>query len=315
MECGAILVYESGKVRRDRREDLASPEVRAGAPYAVAGKVPLVDEWLFGRLAETIQTVNEALAGYRFHEAAQGIYQFFWGDFCDWYIEWVKPELQNADRERATVAWKNLFAAFDAALRLLHPIMPFLTEELWHQLPQASGAKSIALDMFPEANPKQLGALAEKGFLILKRVIESVRICRVDSKLDPKKKLAAELSSQDIVVRKLFEENAETIKRLAVLSNLHVTPDKPGGQGYFHSTRDFDLHIPFEEVVDPQAEVARLNKEVEGLQKAVISKEKQLASEMFRSRAPANIIAALEVTLAEQRLELKKLQDRLSQLG
>jgi len=69
------------------------------------------------------------------------VYQFFWGDFCDWHIEWVKPELQSADRERATVAWKNLFAAFDAALRLLHPFMPFLTEELWHQLPQKAGSE------------------------------------------------------------------------------------------------------------------------------------------------------------------------------
>src|SRR5205814_1933497 len=82
---------------------------------------------------------TDALDTYRFHEAAQAVYQFFWGDFCDWYIEWVKPELQSADRERATVAWKNLFAAFDAALRLLHPLMPFLTEELWHQVPQAKG--------------------------------------------------------------------------------------------------------------------------------------------------------------------------------
>jgi len=115
---------------------LAAPEVRAKAPYAIGGKVPLVDAWLFARLAETIELVNGALSDYRFHEAAQGVYQFFWGDFCDWYIEWVKPELQNTDRERAIVAWKNLFAAFDAALRLLHPFMPFLTEELWHQLPK-----------------------------------------------------------------------------------------------------------------------------------------------------------------------------------
>src|SRR5271163_1863772 len=127
-------------------EELAAPAVRAGAPYAFEGAVPLIDGWLFSRLAGIAEQVNEALANYRFHEAAQGVYQFFWGDFCDWYIEWVKPELQNSNRERAVVAWKNLFAGFDAALRLLHPFMPFLTEELWHQLPQASGATSIALD-------------------------------------------------------------------------------------------------------------------------------------------------------------------------
>ena len=122
-------------------EELAAPEVRAEAPYAFNGSVPLVDQWFFRGWRSRLRQVNEALENYRFHEAAQNVYQFFWGDFCDWYIEWVKPELQNADRERAVVAWKNLFAGFDDALRLLHPFMPFLTEELWHQLPQAEGSE------------------------------------------------------------------------------------------------------------------------------------------------------------------------------
>src|SRR5260370_7762 len=125
-------------------EELAAPEGRAKAPYAYRGSVPLMDAWMFARLAATVKLVNEAQSNYRFHEAAQSVYQFFWGDFCDWYIEWVKPELQSSDGERATVAWKNLFAACDAALRLLHPFRPFLTEELSHQSPQ-KGAKSIGL--------------------------------------------------------------------------------------------------------------------------------------------------------------------------
>ena len=129
-------------------DELAAPEIRENAPYDFRGSIPLVDEWIFEKLAATRNTVNTALTNYRFHEAAQVIYQFFWGDFCDWYIEWIKPDLLNPDRERAVVAWRNLFAAFDAALRLLHPFMPFLTEELWHQLPQRSGYKSIALEPF-----------------------------------------------------------------------------------------------------------------------------------------------------------------------
>src|SRR2546430_2494793 len=163
--------------------------------------------------------MNDALANYRFHEAAQGVYQFFWGDFCDWYIEWVKPELQSADRERASVAWKNLFAAFNAALRLLHPFMPFLTEELWHQLPQLAGAKAIALDRFPEAPP------------------------------------------------------------------------------------------PWRD-----AEKARLKKEIEGLENAIASKERQLGDQTFRSRAPEKIIKGLEATLAQQKVELDKLRKRLRDL-
>src|SRR5260370_38238445 len=129
--------------------------------------MPLGDAWMFARVAATVELVNEALANYRFHEAAQDVYQFFWGDFCDWYIEWVKPELQNADRERATEAWKNLFAVFDAALRLLHPFMPFLTEELWHHLPQKAGARSIALAQFPGAHDRWINARAIRAVAAL----------------------------------------------------------------------------------------------------------------------------------------------------
>src|SRR5208283_4709311 len=171
----------------------------------------LVDRWLFARLAATVETVNSALAEYRFHEAAQSVYQFFWGDFCDWYIEWVKPELLHADRARATVAWKNLFAGFDAALRLLHPFMPFLTEELWHQLPQASGAKSIALDRYPEAQQKWQNSAALEEFEMLQYLITSVRNIRAEQKIDPKKRVAAELLPRDSAIKELVEQNLETI--------------------------------------------------------------------------------------------------------
>jgi len=299
-------------------EELAAPEVRAKAPYAVNGEVPLVDAWLFSRLAATIGMMNDALENYRFHEAAQGVYQFFWGDFCDWYIEWVKPELQSSDRERATVAWKNLFAAFDAALRLLHPFMPFLTEELWHQLPQPTGIRSIALDVFPEAKLSGIDPLAERKFLLLQRIITSVRTARADNKKDPREKLAAEFSSPDLGVRTFVEGNLATLERLAVLSNLKITSGQLGPGGYAHSLGEGDVYIPFSEFAssqtDSQAEKVRIQKEMDGLQKAISSKERQLGNETFRSRAPEKIIRGLEETLATQRVEFKKLEDRLAQL-
>ena len=131
-------------------EELAAPEIRAKAPYPVPGEGALAHRWIFSRLAAVAAQVNDALENFRFHEACQTIYHFFWGDFCDWYIEWVKPQLADTEREVALAAWRNIFAALDAALRLLHPVMPFLTEELWHKLPQPAGARSIALDQFPE---------------------------------------------------------------------------------------------------------------------------------------------------------------------
>jgi valyl-tRNA synthetase len=297
-------------------EALAAPDVRAKAPYAHAGNVPLADRWLFARIAVTVETVNDALANYRFHEAAQAVYQFFWGDFCDWYIEWVKPDLQNADRGRADVAWKNLFAGFDAALRLLHPFMPFLTEELWHQLPQRAGAKSIALDSYPEARTAWKDAAALGEFGLIQEVIQGLRTVRSEMKLDPKKKVAAEFASADGKTRAVIEANREAIQRLGNLSGLSVVAGKlPEGGGGMRSTAEFDLRIPYaEETIDVAAELARLKKEIEGLQKAIASKEKQLGNETFRSRAPEKIIREMEEVLAGQRVELGKMVGRKAQL-
>ncbi len=298
-------------------EELAGPEVRAQAPYAFEGQVPLVDRWLFARLAGTVETVDAALEDYRFHEAAQSVYQFFWGDFCDWYIEWVKPELQHANRTRATVAWKNLFAGFDAALRLLHPFMPFLTEELWHQLPQKAGAKSIALDAYPKARAAWKNEQGLHEFGLVQEVIQGLRTVRAEMKLDPKKRVAAEFSSTDAGVRGIVDANRDGIVRLGLLSELRVTAEKlREGGGGMRSSAQFDLQIPYPaETTDAGAERARLRKEMEGLQKAIASKEKQLGNATFRERAPEAIIKQMEEVLAGQRVELQKIGERLKQLG
>ena len=299
-------------------EDLASPEVRAKAPYEFDGSVPLVDQWLYSRLASTIETVNDALTNYRFHEAAQNVYQFFWGDFCDWYIEWVKPELQSTNRERAVVAWKNLFAAFNDALRLLHPFMPFLTEELWHQLPQKNGTKSIALDAFPSARKEWAQGRTVDAvdiFSQMQEVITALRNIRAEMKLDPKKKVSADFWSTAELVRQRVEAESDAISRLAVLSELKISDaalEQAGGAVW--STALFDVRIAYSDAVDVEAEKARLKRDLNGLQKAISSKENQLGNETFRSRAPEDIIRGLEATLAEQRVELQKIVERLGQL-
>ena len=297
-------------------EELASPEVREKAPYSLAGRVPLIDAWLFARLADTLGTVKDAFETQRFHEAAQSIYQFFWNDFCDWYIEWIKPELTGANRERATIAWKNLFAAFDAALRLLHPVMPFLTEELWHQLPQRAGAKSIALERYPEVRDNWRNAAAMEEFALVQDVVKSVRAIRADMKLDPKKRIPAEFSSESPDIRETIAANLDGILRLAVLTELTITDAKLAQSGGgVRSTSLFDVRVPHVETLDVAAELTRLKKEQERLTKDIGSKERQLGDETFRSRAPEKIIQGLKATLAERRIELAKTMERLTQLS
>src|SRR5262245_35662236 len=272
-------------------ETLAAPEVRESAPYAFNGSVPLIDAWLFARLADTLDVVKTAFATYRFHKAVQSIYQFFWNDFCDWYIEWIKPELNNANRERSTIAWQNLFAAFDAALRLLHPVMPFLTEELWHQLPQRAGAKSIALERYPEARPEWRNDAALRDFALLQEVIATIRAIRADMKLDPKKRIAAEFSSSDAKIRSGIAANLNGILPLAVLSELKTTDAKLSQEGgTVRSTAVFDVRVAHAEGLDIEAESARVNKERERLKKNIASKERQLADSTFRSRAPEKVV-------------------------
>ncbi len=297
-------------------EEIAAPAVRDQAPYAHQGQIPIIDRWFFARLAETVETVQDALTNYRFHEAAQSVYQFFWGDFCDWYIEWVKPDLMSEDREESLVAWKNLFAGFEAALRLLHPFMPFLTEELWHQLPQKSGAKSIALSTYPEARASWKDAQALKEFGLVQETIQSLRTLRAEMKLD-KKRVAGEFASADAAAREVIEKNRDGILRLGLLTELNVINGKlPESGGGMRSTAQFDLRIPYlTETIDVAAELVRIRKEIERLTKDIAGKERQLGDETFRSRAPEKIIRGLEATLAERRIELQKFQDRSKELG
>jgi valyl-tRNA synthetase len=157
-------------------------------------------------------------------------------------------------------------------------------------------------------------AKALSDVALIQEVVTALRTIRAELKLDPKKKVQAEFSAGDAVARDLIEANQAAIERFAALSGLRVTSERLQGDGMTRSTSAFDLRIPFTKIVNPQVEIARLRKEIEGLQKAIASKERQLGDETFRSRAPEKIIKGLETTLAEQRIELQKLQERLAQL-
>jgi valyl-tRNA synthetase len=297
-------------------EELATPEIRANAPYAIPGEDGLIHRWIFSRLAAVSEQVDRALQDFRFHEASQAIYQFFWGDFCDWYIEWVKPQLAATDRAVAVAAWRNIFAALEAALRLLHPVMPFLTEELWHRLPQPTGARSIALERFPEPRANWTDTQAEKEFATLQEIITAARNIRSEMKIDQKRKIPADFSSSDSAIRKLAEQNAEPLARLATLSALNISSNRLDGAGAaVRSTSQFDLRIAYGDAIDKDVETARLRKEIERLAKDIESKKGRLGDETFLSKAPAKIVEDLKTTLAGREIEHQKLLDRLNQLA
>ncbi|HYA97695.1 MAG TPA: valine--tRNA ligase [Methylomirabilota bacterium] len=297
-------------------DELATPEMRAGAPYGANGDLALADAWLFSRLSAASKGVNEALEEYRFQQAAQSVYHFFWDDFCDWYIEWIKPDLAGPDGTRAKTAWKNLFAVFETALRLLHPFMPFLTEELWHQLPQRAGARSIAFERFPAAKAEWGNAEAEEQFAYLQDVVTALRDMRAGLKLDPKKKVAAQFSSEGKAWRDLVQRNLPTLLRLAVLSELSIGSERlPTAGGLVRSVlAKFEVRIALSEGLDIAAEARKLRKEIERLEKDIAAKRQRLDDDTFRTKAPESIVKGLEATLAERVLEREKLMTRFSQL-
>ncbi|HXX71825.1 MAG TPA: valine--tRNA ligase [Candidatus Acidoferrum sp.] len=299
-----------------RLEDLAAPEIRARAPYPVAGEGALAHRWIFSRLQSVVAEVNDALEHFRFHEACQITYQFFWGDFCDWYIEWVKPQLAATGPNIALAAWQNIFAALDLALRLLHPVMPFLTEELWHRLPQAPGALSIALADFPEPRAGWADAVADQAMTTLQEIIVGARQIRAEMKLDPKRKVAADLSTDNADLRRLVEENVDAVLRLAMLSELRIRSGHLEAAGaVIRSSAQFDLRIGYGGAIDKAAEVARLRKEVNRLTRDIESKQGRLADQEFTSKAPPQVVEGLRKTLAERQAELKKLMEQLRSLG
>jgi valyl-tRNA synthetase len=298
-------------------EEVAAPEIRAKAPYLAGGGGALANRWMFSRLSTVSEEVSRALEDFRFHEACQTIYHFFWGDFCDWYIEWVKPQLAATDHAVALAAWRNIFAALEAALRLLHPVMPFLTEELWHRLPQPQGAQSIALDKFPESRADWSDPLAEKEMLVIQNIIIAARNIRAEMKIDPKQKIPAVVTPGDTETGYPITSEEDAMKRLANLSEIRWAGRREfdPSHGLIRSVANFDVYIAYGEGVDKVAEITRIRKEIDRLAKDLASKQARLADDSFISKAPAKIVEDLRATLASRQIEHQKLLDRLNQLA
>ena len=300
-------------------EEVAGRAARARTPRPDGG-LDLAERWIFSRMAAAIEQTNRALAEFRFHEAAHAVYHFFWGDICDWYLEWMKPRLEGGNRDDTVATWRNLFTVLEAALRLLHPFMPFLTEELWTRLPQgarAGATASISLEKFPQADPAWRDAEAEQQMELLQAIIAAARHIRAEMKLDPRRRVAAELAPAAGVSRSFLEKHSDALLRLAYLSSVRLAHDGrhlDPARGAIQSTAEFELLIPFDEAVDRIAEAAKLRKELERLEKDIQGKTARLGDQAFRSKAPAAVVSTMESALEERRAEFEKLSARLGQL-
>ena len=214
------------------------------------------------------------------------------------------------------VACRNLVSLFEAALRLLHPIMPFITEEIWQAIYDGRPpAKSIALAAYPQAEEKQIDLAAETDMAVLQDLIVSVRNLRAELKIEPKIRVPIEIYAHGNGTRALIEQNRGAVERLATVEKLAFVEASLAKQAGARSTARFDVHVVYERKVDVEAERKRLTKELEGVEKEIQNKESQLGKEQFVSKAPAHVVEGLRKRLEELKILRDKLKRQLDELG
>ncbi len=297
----------------------------------------LEDRWILSRFNRAARDVNESLATYRFDEAATRIYDFFWGEFCDWYLELIKPRLNEESVEAglrpaldgakprhhtssfpgaARIACANLVNLFEASLRLLHPVMPFITEEIWHAMYDGKPPlKSIALAAYPAADEEQIDLGAETEMAILQDLIVAVRTLRAELKVEPKVKVPTEVFAHEPAIRAMLERNLAAIERLASVEKVTFVESSLGNLPGARSTSRFDVHALYEKKIDVAAECERLKKELEKIEKEVANGQRQLSNDQFLAKAPAKVVEGLTARAEELRVLREKILAKMKELG
>ena len=277
----------------------------------------LEDRWILSRFNRVTRDVNDALETYRFHEAANRIYDFFWGEFCDWYIELIKPRLmESANPETAGAACANLVNLFDGALRLLHPVMPFITEEIWHAMyADAPPLKSIALAPYPAADDGQIDLAAETHMAVLQDLIVSVRNLRAELKVEPKVKVPIQTYAHEPQVHELIAQNQSAVERLANVETVGLTNHPLADTLGARRTAHFDVMVIYEKKINLAAERERLTKDLEKIEREIANGQRQLGNEQFLSKAPAHVVEGIRKRARDLGVEQEKIKSQLTALG
>jgi valyl-tRNA synthetase len=299
-----------------------------GKMPTVAEDAPLEARWIVAELHATAAKVNQSLENYRYDDAANAIYQFFWGSFCDWYLEIVKlrldfpmdgPDSESASQQTSKSAGRKaalstLVSVFEASLRLLSPFMPFLTEEIWHALYDGNPpAKSIALTAYPKAteSPADASTLAEMS--LLQSLIVEVRGLRKEIGVEEKAVTPIEVRI-DSGLQTALKTNSSMVERLARVSEVRFVKAITAERSK-HSTPSFDVAVIYERTIDVRAERERLTKDIAKYEKGIAAAQRQLGNEGFLAKAPANVVEGLKKQEAETRQLLEKARAALENLN
>ena len=274
------------------------------------GTPAVADRWIASRLAEAVQRVRTALDAYRFNDAASAVYQFVWDEFCDWYLEIAKLSLyQQEDPVRRAFTQKTLVETLEATLRLLHPFMPFITEEIWQRLPH--DGPSIMIAAFPKAKQKGRDRDAERQMQPVLDAVSATRTVRSESRIPPS-------ATVKVFIRPASERSAKAVERgaaiIASLSKSQVTIVRGGPlppRSAIVATPSGDVAVPLGGLVDFEAERRRLSREIERAVKEIAFLEGKLGRRDFVERAPREVVGRERERLAEQRQIREKLSASL----
>src|SRR5436190_14074010 len=284
-----------------------------------AAALPLADRWVLSRLQRTIAEATAQLEQFRLDEAAKVCYEFAWKELADWYVEAVKPRLaaRGTDTEAAQAV---LAYCFDTALRLLHPVVPFITEELWQKLPGRAADELLAGAAWPRPRPDLADATADARFARIQEVIVAIRNIRAEYRLAPKARIAATVTTGDAGLKRAIEGERETILRLAQLAELALDGKAggggPGGPGGHAVLGDGSaVFVPLSGAIDVQQECRRLAGEVARLDQQLAALAAKLTNQNFVARAPAEVVARERDKEQAWRNQRGVLAEKLKALG
>jgi valyl-tRNA synthetase len=276
--------------------------------------VPLEDRWFFDSLNYCAETTSRAIDTYRFHEAADTLYHFFWHEFCDWYVELKKLRIQEQPESQANL--RNLLKAFEISLRLLHPVMPFLTEELWQRQVRKTDSRpaSVALANYPIYESAATDHLAVREMAVLQEIVAAARNLRADLQItDPKQVLNGTLYSTNDALR-IARAELHAIERLAnvklELRDGHA-PQAERASARSPPAFDLVLEVPHAQL---DAQRKRLEKDIQQLEKVIASSQRQLSDETFISKAPAKVVDGIRQKLADYEAQLAKRRGAMEEL-
>jgi valyl-tRNA synthetase len=302
-----ILSHLDGPVR---------PLAGTHADVVRKSELTLADRWIIARCDETVREATAAYERFRLNDAALALHRFLWSDLADWYLEVIKPRLYG-DQPGGDVARAVVTRTFDVALRLLHPVMPFITETLWRRLPGQSDAESVSLAQWPAADRRAPDGEALRRFAVLQELVGAIRSIRAEYAVQPGHSVRARIATPSPEARAVLSEDGSTVRRLAKLSALELGAESEDAQGAAHAVLPDGtaVSVPLGDLVDLERECARLGTEMDRLSGAIRAQESKLGNEQFTAKAPAQVVEREREKLAAWREQAGALAEKRRRLG